>query len=82
MSVKVLSAAVIGLDCELVEVEADNSPGSGQIGIFIVGLPDKAVDESKGRVRSAVKNSGLAFLPSTDSWGSPWRCWDETSRQA
>ena len=61
MSVKVLSAAVIGLDCELVEVEADNSPDGGQIGIFIVGLPDKAVDESKGRVRSAVKNSGLAF---------------------
>lgn len=61
MSVKILSAAVIGLDCELVEVEADNSPGGGQIGIFIVGLPDKAVDESKGRVRSAVKNSGLNF---------------------
>jgi magnesium chelatase family protein len=28
-------------------------------GIFIVGLPDKAVDESRERVRSAIKNSGL-----------------------
>ncbi|MFA6918849.1 MAG: YifB family Mg chelatase-like AAA ATPase [Patescibacteria group bacterium] len=60
MASKVFSAVVIGLDCELVEVEADNSP-HGQPGIFIVGLPDKAVDESKSRVRSAVKNSELEF---------------------
>ncbi len=60
MSVKVLSAAAIGLDCELVEVETDNSP-FGNPGIFIVGLPDKAVDESKSRVRSAIKNSELDF---------------------
>ncbi len=57
MSSKVLSAAVLGLDCEVVEVEADTSPALP--GIFIVGLPDKAVDESKERVRSAIKNSGL-----------------------
>ncbi len=61
MSVKVLSASVIGLDCEVVEVEADNSP-FGQPGIYIVGLPDKAVDESKSRVKSAIKNSGFDFL--------------------
>ncbi|MFA5029747.1 MAG: YifB family Mg chelatase-like AAA ATPase [Patescibacteria group bacterium] len=60
MSSKVFSAAVIGLDCEPVEVEADNSP-YGNPGIFIVGLPDKAVDESKSRVRSAIKNSDLGF---------------------
>ena len=60
MSAKVLSAALVGLDGLVVEVEADNSP-HGNIGIFIVGLPDKAVDESKSRVRSAVKNSGLEF---------------------
>lgn len=57
MSKKVLSAAVLGLDCSVVEVEADTSPALP--GIFIVGLPDKAVDESKERVRSAIKNSGL-----------------------
>ena len=28
-------------------------------GMFIVGLPDKSVDESRERVRSAMKNSGL-----------------------
>ncbi len=60
MSSKIFSAAIIGLDCEVVEVEADNSP-HGQPGIHIVGLPDKAVDESKSRVYSAVRNSGLEF---------------------
>ena len=51
---------MVGLDAELVEVEADilNSP----LGAFsIVGLPDAAVSESKERVRSAIKNSGLYF---------------------
>jgi len=57
MSKKVLSAAVLGLDCELVEVEADTSWSNAKF--FIVGLPDKSVDESKERVRSAVKNSGF-----------------------
>jgi len=57
MSSKVLSAAVLGLECELVEVEADTHLALP--GIFIVGLPDKAVDESKERVRSAIKNSGF-----------------------
>jgi len=60
MSSKILSAAVVGLDAELVEVEADilNNP----LGAFsIVGLPDTAVSESRERVRSAVKNSGLYF---------------------
>ncbi|NUM25638.1 MAG: YifB family Mg chelatase-like AAA ATPase [Candidatus Buchananbacteria bacterium] len=57
MSAKVYSAAVLGLNCELVEVEADLSPALP--GIFVVGLPDKAVDESRERVRSAIKNSSL-----------------------
>ena len=60
MPVKIFSAALIGLDSELVEVEADCSPYS-QPGMYIVGLPDKSVDESKSRVRSAIKNSGLEF---------------------
>ena len=59
MSAKVLSAAVLGLNCELVEVEADTSASNP--GIFIVGLPDKAVDESRERVRSAIKNSDLSM---------------------
>jgi len=60
MPSKVLSAACLGLECESVEVEADNSP-YGNPGVFIVGLPDKAVDESKSRIRSAIKNSGFDF---------------------
>jgi magnesium chelatase family protein len=56
MSTKVLSAAVIGLDAEIVEVEADL--GGGDMGTFaIVGLPDAAVSESKERVKSAIRNS-------------------------
>jgi len=60
MSSKTLSAAIIGLGASPVEVEADNSP-HGTPGISIVGLPDKAVDESRSRVRSAIKNSEMQF---------------------
>src|SRR3970040_2727665 len=56
---KVLSAAVIGLQGELIEVEVD--VGSGAVFFIIVGLPDTAVQEAKERVRSAVKNSGCDF---------------------
>jgi len=60
MASKILSATVVGLDAELVEVEADT--GGGELGsISIVGLPDAAVAESKERVRSAIKNTGLSF---------------------
>ncbi|MEK7653596.1 MAG: YifB family Mg chelatase-like AAA ATPase [Patescibacteria group bacterium] len=61
MPAKVLSAAIVGLNGELVEAEVDNSP-YGHPGIFVVGLPDKAVDESKSRVRSAIRNSGFDFM--------------------
>ena len=57
MATKVQTAALFGLRCALVEVEADTS--ASLPGMFIVGLPDKAVDESRERVRSAIKNSGL-----------------------
>jgi len=60
MSSKILSAAVVGLDAEIVEVEADTL--FGPLGAFsIVGLPDTAVSESRERVRGAIKNSGFAF---------------------
>ncbi len=56
---KILSAAVVGLNCDLVEVEADVIPNRPQI--HIVGLPDTAVQESKQRVRSAIKNSKFSW---------------------
>lgn len=56
---KVKSCAVFGLEAYPVEVEVDI--GRGLPSFSIVGLPDKAIDESKDRVRSAIKNSGLFF---------------------
>ena len=61
MSSKVFSAATIGLDAQVVEVEADYGGGGEGGKIVIVGLPDAAVQESRQRVWSAVKNSGLEF---------------------
>lgn len=59
MPSKIFSAAVIGLDCLPVEVEADIMSGLARFNI--VGLPDSAVQESKYRVKSAIKNSKLAI---------------------
>lgn len=56
MAVRVFSAAIIGLEAREIEVEVDFS--SGLHSFSIVGLPDKAVEESKERVSSAIKNIG------------------------
>lgn len=56
MPAKIFSAAINGLWARPVEVEVDLSPGLHSFNI--VGLPDKAVEESKERVSSAIKNSG------------------------
>jgi len=56
---KILSAATIGLDSYLVEVEVDI--GLGLPSFTIVGLPDKAIDESKERIRAALRNSHVSF---------------------
>lgn len=45
----------MGLDATPVEVEVDIGAGLPQF--LIVGLPDKAIEEAKERVRSAIKNS-------------------------
>ncbi|MDP3986162.1 MAG: magnesium chelatase domain-containing protein, partial [Candidatus Veblenbacteria bacterium] len=59
MAAKVYTSGVFGLQALAIEVEADVS--SQLPGIFIVGLPDKAVEEARERVRSALKNSGCEF---------------------
>lgn len=59
MLAKIFSAAILGVDAYLVHVEVDIA--YGMPGITVVGLPDTAVQESKERVRSAVKNSGYTF---------------------
>ena len=53
------SSAIYGIDAYKVSVEADVSTMLASFAI--VGLPDTAVNESKERVRSAIKNSGLEF---------------------
>jgi len=60
MLAKVNSSAVVGLDAVPVEVEIDIA-SQGLPSFTIVGLPDKAVEESRERVRSAIKNSGADF---------------------
>ena len=54
MPSKVYSAAIVGLDAQIVEVETDVSYGLRNFSI--VGLPDKAVEESKERVGAAIKS--------------------------
>ncbi len=56
---KVISAAILGLEPKPIEVEVDI--GAGLPAILIVGLPAKEVDESKERVKSAIKNSNAIF---------------------
>ena len=53
------SAALLGIDAYAVNVEVDLS--SGLPAFDIVGLPDSAVKESRERVRTAIKNTGLSF---------------------
>lgn len=59
MLAKVTSAALVGLDAHLVDVEVDIAGGLPQFSV--VGLPDATVKESRDRVRSALKNSGFHF---------------------
>jgi magnesium chelatase family protein len=62
MLVKVSSAANLGLETISVDVEV-HLANRGLPGFEIVGLPDKAVDESKERVRAAILSSGIEFPP-------------------
>ena len=60
MLAKIWSGAIIGLDSIPIEVEVDIA-SQGLPAFTIVGLPDKAVEESRERVRAALKNSGAEF---------------------
>ena len=59
MLAKTKTCAVVGMDGHVVEVEVDISPGLPAF--HIVGLPDLAVQESRERVRAAIRNSGAEF---------------------
>lgn len=57
MHAKIFSATTSGIEALPIEIEVDLSVGL--VNFFIVGLPDKAVRESKDRIKAAFKNSGL-----------------------
>jgi magnesium chelatase family protein len=59
MLYKTLSAAVYGIDANIIEVEVDISGiKTNEDHFHTVGLPDAAVRESRDRVRAALKNCG------------------------
>lgn len=60
MLIRVLSGANIGLETIGVDVEV-NMFSRGLPKFHIVGLPSKAVDESRQRVVTAIVNSGVSF---------------------
>ncbi|MCH2188821.1 YifB family Mg chelatase-like AAA ATPase [Candidatus Gracilibacteria bacterium] len=59
MIAKIFSMSVNGLQSDLIEVEVDINQGLPSF--TIVGLPDQGVQESKERLRSALKSSGTSL---------------------
>ncbi len=59
------SAAVFGIDANLVDVEVNLQPIKGEVDVnptvIVVGLPDAAVRESRERIRAAIVNSSFFF---------------------
>ena len=55
------SAAVFGIDAHLIDVEVDMYPGGTARDFVMVGMPDTAVRESRGRIKSALLNSGFGY---------------------
>ena len=61
MAATVATVAYLGLEARAVEVQVQLS--AGLPAFIIVGLPDKAVAESRERVRAALAAIGLALPP-------------------
>jgi magnesium chelatase family protein len=69
---RTVSVAVLGVEGQLVEIQADLADGLP--GVTMIGLPDAALHEARDRIRAAIVNSGeawptrrmtLALLPAT-----------------
>jgi magnesium chelatase family protein len=58
---RVLSGVVVGFEAIQIEVEVDIALGLPAFNL--VGLPDAAVNESRERVRAALKNAGVEIPP-------------------
>lgn len=61
MFARTYGATTQGIDGFIIDVEVDVSAGLPKTDI--VGMPDTAVRESKERVRTAIKNSGIRYAP-------------------
>lgn len=65
MLFRTISAAVYGIDADLVEIEVNLTPIQNETDksppVIIVGLPDLAVRESRERIRAAITNSTFFF---------------------
>ena len=59
MLARIWSASLVGIDALKVGVEVDLS--GGLPGVVVVGLPDTSVQESRERVKAALKNAGFPF---------------------
>jgi magnesium chelatase family protein len=59
MTAKVRTFSFVGIDVAAIDVQVKISPGIPNF--TIVGLPDKAVGESKERVRAAIMSTGLSW---------------------
>lgn len=59
MYARTYGAATIGVEGMLIDVEVDAA--SGMPGFEMVGMPDILVREAKERVRTAIRNSGIAI---------------------
>lgn len=56
MLIKSFGAAIVGVDAITITIEINKSEG---VGYYLVGLPDKAVQESHTRIDTALRNSGI-----------------------
>jgi magnesium chelatase family protein len=59
MVTRVATVSFEGIEARAVDVQVQIAPGN--VAFTVVGLPDKAVAESRERVRSALIASGLAL---------------------
>lgn len=58
---RTFSAAILGIDAHVVDVEVDMYPAGSQRDFVTVGMPDAAVKESRERIKSALLNSGFGY---------------------
>lgn len=61
MPASVATVAFRGIDTREVDVQVHVAGGGGWPGIYVVGLPDKAVGESRERVHAALSGLGLSI---------------------